>query len=155
MTADPKFLYPNDDKGRAQIIAFIQARIDDVRPKMPMLSNLKLNADVKVKRVPEDIQDGAGLGYMNFASLDGKRPAIYYVNLKDTGYWPSYTLASLTVVTGSSTVDPDRSNNVSTLNFGAAELQAVPVPLSPTLSALVGGLLALCGAAALRRGRAP
>ncbi|HPU16031.1 MAG TPA: DUF885 domain-containing protein, partial [Polymorphobacter sp.] len=96
MTADPKFLYPNDDKGRAQIIAFIQARIDDVRPKMPMLSNLKLNADVKVKRVPEDIQDGAGLGYMNFASLDGKRPAIYYVNLKDTGYWPSYTLASLT-----------------------------------------------------------
>lgn len=65
------------------------------------------------------------------------------------------TLASLTVVTGSSTVDPDRSNNVSTLNFGAAELQAVPVPLSPTLSALVGGLLALCGAAALRRGRAP
>ena len=96
MTADPKFLYSNDDKGRAQIIAFIQARIDDVRPKMPMLSNLKLNADVTVKRVPEDIQDGAGLGYMNFASLDGKRPAIYYVNLKDTAYWPSYTLASLT-----------------------------------------------------------
>ncbi len=96
MTADPKFLFPNDDKGRADIIAFIQARIDDVRPKMPLLSNLKLNANVTVKRVPEDIQDGAGLGYMNFASLDGKRPAIYYVNLKDTAYWPSYTLASLT-----------------------------------------------------------
>ena len=96
LTADPKFLFPNTDAGRAQVIAFIQARINDVRPLMPKLSNLKLNADVVVKRVPEDIQDGAGLGYMNFASLDGKRPAIYYVNLKDTAYWPSFTLASLT-----------------------------------------------------------
>lgn len=96
MTADPKFLFPNNDEGRAAIIAFIQGRIDAVRPRMPELSNLRMNAPVQVKRVPPDIQDGAALGYMNFASLDGKRPAIYYVNLKDTGVWPSYTLASLT-----------------------------------------------------------
>jgi uncharacterized protein (DUF885 family) len=33
---------------------------------------------------------------MNFGSLDGSRPSIYYVNLKDTGNWPKYTLPSLT-----------------------------------------------------------
>lgn len=96
MTADPKFIFPNNDEGRAAVIAFIQGRIDAVRPRMPELSNLRMNVPVQVKRVPPDIQDGASLGYMNFASLDGKRPAIYYVNLKDTGYWPSYTLPSLT-----------------------------------------------------------
>lgn len=96
MTADPRFLFPNTDEGRAAVIAFIQGRVDAVRPRMPELSNLRMNVPVQVKRVPPDIQDGAALGYMNFASLDGKRPAIYYVNLKDTGYWPSYTLPSLT-----------------------------------------------------------
>ena len=40
---------------------------------------------------------GAGLGYMNYAALDGSRPAIYYVNLKDNGAWPKYTLASLSM----------------------------------------------------------
>jgi uncharacterized protein (DUF885 family) len=34
---------------------------------------------------------------MNFAALDGSRPAIYYVNLHDTGNWPKYTLASLSM----------------------------------------------------------
>jgi uncharacterized protein (DUF885 family) len=51
---------------------------------------------VRVKAVPTEIQAGAALGYMNFASLDGSRPAIYYVNLQSMGNWPRYSLASLT-----------------------------------------------------------
>ena len=53
-----------------------------------------------VKQVPTDIQDGAGLGYMNPAALDGSRPAIYYINLKSTGLWPKYQLATLTAHEG-------------------------------------------------------
>ena len=68
----------------------IFGRIAAVRPLMPRLSHLGLKADVMVKRVPPDIQDGAAFGYMNPASLDGSRPAIYYVNLKST-----VTLAAL------------------------------------------------------------
>ena len=96
LTADPANLFPNTDAGRDDVIAFIQQRIDAVRPRMAELSKLGLKVEVKVKRVPPDIQDGASLGYMNFAALDGSRPAIYYVNLKDTGYWPKWTLPSLT-----------------------------------------------------------
>jgi uncharacterized protein (DUF885 family) len=50
--------------------------------------------------VPEDIQDGASLGYMNFAALDGSRPAIYYINLKSTTLWPKYQLTTLTAHEG-------------------------------------------------------
>ncbi len=96
LTADPKFLFPDTDAGRAECIAFVQNRIDAIRPLMPKLSRLGLKADVKVKRVPVDIQDGASLGYMNFASPDGKRPAIYYINLKSMTLWPKFQLASLT-----------------------------------------------------------
>lgn len=93
---DPRFLQPDTDAGRAKVLALLQGHIDDFRPRLARISNLGLRADVQVKRVPVDIQDGAALGYMNFASPDGKRPAIYYINLKTMDYWPSWTLASLT-----------------------------------------------------------
>ena len=46
--------------------------------------------------MPPEIQDGASNGYYNRASLDGSRPAIYFINLKDTGDWPKYSLPALT-----------------------------------------------------------
>jgi len=97
LTKDPKFLYPNTDAGKAEVISFIEGRIAAIRPLLPKLSKLGLKAPVQVRAVPKEIEAGAGLGYMNFAALDGSRPAIYYVNLHDTGNWPRYTLGSLTM----------------------------------------------------------
>jgi uncharacterized protein (DUF885 family) len=94
---DKRFQQPDSDAGRAKVIAQVQSHIDAIRKRMPEISKLGLNANVEVKRVPVDIQDGAGLGYMNFASTDGKRPAIYYINLKEMDYWPEWSLASLTM----------------------------------------------------------
>ena len=51
---------------------------------------------LEIRRVPPDIQDGASNGYYNRATLDGSRPAIYWINLKSTGDWPKYSLPSLT-----------------------------------------------------------
>jgi uncharacterized protein (DUF885 family) len=100
LNKDPRFLYPDTDAGRAELIAYLNTRIAAIRPLLPQLSHLDLKADVMVKRVPPDIQDGAALGYMNFAALDGSRPAIYYVNLKSTALWPKYQLATLTAHEG-------------------------------------------------------
>jgi uncharacterized protein (DUF885 family) len=100
LNKDPRFLYPDNDAGRAQLIAYLNQCIARIRPLLPRVSHLGLKADVMVKRVPPDIQDGAALGYMNFASLDGSRPAIYYVNLKTTALWPKYQLPTLTAHEG-------------------------------------------------------
>ena len=100
LAKDPRFTYPATDAGRADVIAYCQSRVNAVHALMPKLSKLTLKAEVQVKRVPVDIQDGAALGYMNFASLDGSRPAIYYVNLKDMSVWPRFQLASLTAHEG-------------------------------------------------------
>jgi uncharacterized protein (DUF885 family) len=100
LNKDPKQLFSDDDAGRAALIAFCNAKIAAIRPLLPKISHLGLKADVMVKRVPEDIQDGAALGYMNFASLDGERPAIYYINLKSTTLWPKYQIATLTAHEG-------------------------------------------------------
>lgn len=96
LTRDPRFLKPNTDAGRREVMQYLEGRIAAVRPMLARVSRMHLNAPVEVRRVPVDIQDGAGLGYMNFASLDGSRPAIYYINLKDTALWPLWTLPTLT-----------------------------------------------------------
>lgn len=97
LTKDPRFLFPNTEEGKRQVVAYIQAKVEESRKLMPQLTKLNLKAPVEVKPVPKEIEAGAALGYMNFAALDGSRPAIYYVNLSDTGNWPRYTLASLTM----------------------------------------------------------
>jgi uncharacterized protein (DUF885 family) len=54
------------------------------------------SAPLEIRRVPPEIQDGASNGYYRRASLDGSRPAIYFINLKDVGDWPKYSLPTLT-----------------------------------------------------------
>ena len=96
LSHDPRFVYPDNDAGRAQIIAYLGDRIAAVRLKLPELFNLKLKAPVVIKRVPPDIQDGAPLGYMNPGAIDGSRPSTYYINLKTTTNWPRFSLPTLT-----------------------------------------------------------
>ncbi|MGI4879864.1 MAG: DUF885 domain-containing protein [Janthinobacterium lividum] len=100
LNSDPRFLFPADDAGRAALIAYCNGRVAAIRPLLPKMSNLGLRADLVINRVPADIQDGAALGYMNPAALDGSRPAIYYINLKSTALWPKYQLATLTAHEG-------------------------------------------------------
>jgi uncharacterized protein (DUF885 family) len=100
LTKDPRQIYANNDAGRSEAIAYVNSKIEELRAMLPRVSRMKMKADLTVKRVPPDIEAGAALGYMNFASLDGKRPAIYYINLKDTGNWPKYTIPSLSAHEG-------------------------------------------------------
>ena len=93
---DPRYVFPDTDAGRQQILDYLNGLIEAVRPKLSKAFDLKLKAPVLVKRVPVDIQNGAPQGYMNPGAIDGSRPSIYYINLKTTENWPKFTLPSLT-----------------------------------------------------------
>ncbi|MTV36762.1 DUF885 domain-containing protein [Duganella radicis] len=100
LSKDPQRFYADNDKGREELIAYCNERVDAVRKLMPQISHLDLKVPLQIKRVPTDIEAGAPLGYMNFASLDGSRPAIYYINLKSTTLWPKSEIATLTAHEG-------------------------------------------------------
>jgi uncharacterized protein (DUF885 family) len=100
LSKDPQRFYADNDKGRAELIAYCNDRVDAVRKLMPRISHLDLKVPLQIKRVPIDIEAGAPLGYMNFAALDGSRPAIYYINLKSTTLWPKSEIATLTAHEG-------------------------------------------------------
>lgn len=95
LTRDPAQLFPNDDAGKQKAVAYLSDKIADLRALLPRVSRMQMKAPLVIKRVPPAIEAGAALGYMNFASLDGSRPAIYYVNLSSTSNWPKFTMPSL------------------------------------------------------------
>ncbi|MES2288853.1 MAG: DUF885 family protein [Pseudomonadota bacterium] len=92
----PEQVYANTDPGRAELIASLNAGIKAMSARLPRAFATLPTQPLEIRRVPPEIQDGASNGYYNRAALDGSRPAIYFINLKDTGDWPKYSLPSLT-----------------------------------------------------------
>ena len=89
-------LFPNTDAGRAALLAALNAQIAAMGRRLPEQFATLPKAPVEVRRVPPSIQAGAPGGYYQNASLDGSRPAIYYINLRDTFDRPKFGLATLT-----------------------------------------------------------
>ncbi|WP_395327288.1 DUF885 family protein [Novosphingobium sp. BL-8H] len=92
----PDQLFPNTDEGRAALLAELNAQIVKMQARLPEQFATLPKAPVEVRRVPPAIQAGAPGGYYQNASLDGSRPAIYYINLRDTFDRPKFGLATLT-----------------------------------------------------------
>jgi uncharacterized protein (DUF885 family) len=95
LNKDPKQLYADSDAGRAELLASLNAGVKDMYGRLPRDFATIPSAPLEIRRVPPEIQDGASNGYYRRASLDGSRPAIYFINLKDVGDWPKYTLPTL------------------------------------------------------------
>jgi uncharacterized protein (DUF885 family) len=96
MFMDPRYLYANTDAAKDSLLADLNARVQRVRAKLPRYFGTLPKADVQIKRVPKEIEAGAPGGYYNNASLDGKRPGIYWINLRDTSEQPRWLLPTLT-----------------------------------------------------------
>lgn len=92
----PDQLYPNTDAGRAQLIDDLNVGVKAMYAKLPQAFHTLPRQPLEIRRVPPEIQDGASGGYYRQATLDGSRPAIYFINLKSTDSWPKYSLPALT-----------------------------------------------------------
>jgi uncharacterized protein (DUF885 family) len=91
-----RYLYPNTDAGRAQLMEDLNRQMDAVRARMPEFFSTIPRSPMEVKRVPPAIELGAPRGYAQGPSLDGSRPGAYYINLVDTRIWPKWSLPTLT-----------------------------------------------------------
>jgi uncharacterized protein (DUF885 family) len=93
---DPRHLFPNTDAGRQQILDYINAKVADIKARMPRAHATLVPGNLVVKRVPPAIEAGAPGGYAAAGTIDGSVPGMYYINLRDTGIWPRYALPTLT-----------------------------------------------------------
>lgn len=92
----PDLLFANTDAGRAELLKHLEAITARVRPLIPRAFGKLVPGNLRIQRVPPAIEAGAPNGYAGPGSKDGKLPGIYYINLRDTGIWPRYSLPTLT-----------------------------------------------------------
>lgn len=92
---DPKQLYPDTPEGRLQLLADLNGDVKDMSARLPRDFATLPSAPLEIRAVPVEIQDGASNGYYRRAALDGSRPAIFFINLKELGDWPRFTLPTL------------------------------------------------------------
>ncbi|MEC3910830.1 DUF885 domain-containing protein [Sphingobium sp. CR2-8] len=96
LNVEPSQLYADSPDGRAALLAQLNRDVDAMKAKLPEAFATIPDTALEIRAVPVEIQDGASNGYYNRAALDGSRPAIYFINLKDVGDWPKYGLPALT-----------------------------------------------------------
>ncbi|HEY0646823.1 DUF885 domain-containing protein [Phenylobacterium sp.] len=94
--ADTKYHYANTDAAKEQLIADLNKQVAAIRPRLPEMFGALPKADVEIRRVPKFIEAGAPGGYYNRPALDGSRPGIYWINLRNSAENPSWTLKTLT-----------------------------------------------------------
>jgi uncharacterized protein (DUF885 family) len=93
LSKEPAQIYPDTDAGRAQVLAFVQAKLDDMRTRLPRAFSRLPRTPLEVRRVPPAIELGAPSAYEQSGAVDGSRPAAIYFNLHDTADWPRWTIA--------------------------------------------------------------
>jgi uncharacterized protein (DUF885 family) len=96
LAKDPRYKFPEGDRGRAEITAFIQNRLDWIRAQMPRAFATVVNPNMEVKRLPPEEEPGAPAAYGGAGSIDGKIPGRFWINLRTTDLHSKYSLADLT-----------------------------------------------------------
>src|SRR5437773_7710555 len=84
LTKDPRFLYPNDDKGRAEALArYTQLITQATARSSKELFFTTPHAKIEVRRVPEFKESTAPGAYYDIPAMDGSRPGIFFAYLRD------------------------------------------------------------------------
>jgi uncharacterized protein (DUF885 family) len=96
LAKDPRYQFPEGDRGRNEITAFIENRLDWIRAQMPRAFNTVVNPNMEVKRLPPEEEPGAPAAYGGPGSIDGKIPGRFWINLRTTALHSKYSLADLT-----------------------------------------------------------
>ncbi|MCL6730587.1 DUF885 domain-containing protein [Sphingomonas hankyongi] len=95
LSDDPRYKFSDGDKGRAEIMAFIQERLKIVRSKLPHMFNTLVRGNLEVRRLPPEEEPGAPGAYGGAGSIDGSIPGKFWINLRTTDLHRRYDLPDL------------------------------------------------------------
>lgn len=92
---DVRFTFPNDDQGRAEIIALMQSKVDYMRAQAPRAFRNPVKGNLEIRRLPPAEEAGAPGAYGGAGSIDGTIPGKIWINLRTTELHSRYSLPTL------------------------------------------------------------
>jgi uncharacterized protein (DUF885 family) len=95
LAKDPRFVVPNTDAGRAQVLARYQEILDEVNARMPQYFRTVPKTRLTVVRVPQGQEKGNSSAYYQQATMDGSRPGTFFVNLRDLAEAPTWGMKTV------------------------------------------------------------
>ena len=93
---DPRFQLPNSEAGRQQLLDRYQQILDEVNARMAAYFRTVPTGRLIVSRVPLSAEKGYTFAQYQGGAMDGSRPGLFLVNLRDvseTATWAMKTLA--------------------------------------------------------------
>lgn len=96
LAEDPRYQFSQGDKGRAEIMSFIEKVIEDIRGRMPDAFETLVPGFLEVTRIDPSVEAGAPGAYGGAGSVDGTKPGHFWINLRSTDLHNKFDLADLT-----------------------------------------------------------
>ncbi len=95
LAKDPRYKFSEGDKGRAEIMAYIQDWLGKFRTRLPNAFRTLVRGNLEVKRLPPEEEPGAPGAYGGAGSIDGTIPGKFWINLRTTDLHSKYSLPDL------------------------------------------------------------
>jgi len=93
---DPRYKFQEGDPGRAEVMKFLEERVADIRARLPQAFARLVPGNFEIKRMAPEVEPGAPGAYGGPGSIDGKVPGTYWINLRTTDLWNTFSLPTLT-----------------------------------------------------------
>lgn len=92
----PRFGFEQSDAGRAKLMKFLEARVADMRQRLPRAFATLVPGFFEIKRMAPEIEPGAPGAYGGAGTIDGKVSGKFWINLHDMSIWTTYNTPTLT-----------------------------------------------------------
>ena len=92
----PGQLFEATKEGRQALLDYLNEEVKTVMARAPEFYGTVPTQPVEVDRIPPVSEAGEAGGYYSQPSLDGSRPGIYWINLRDMKAVPKFSLKTLT-----------------------------------------------------------
>ena len=91
-----RFQFEQSDAGRAKLMAFLAARVADMRKRLPRAFATQVPGFFEIKRMQPEVEPGAPGAYGGPGTIDGKVSGKFWINLRDMSIWTTYNTPTLT-----------------------------------------------------------
>lgn len=95
LRSNPRYLYPNTDKGREDYLARALTLQQEARAALPRAFGTVPKAAIGVKRMEPFLESGQTIAYYSSPALDGSRPGNVFYNLASMKTLPKWQMAAL------------------------------------------------------------
>ena len=93
---DPRFAFAESDAGRAKLMAFLNARVADMRTRLPRAFDTRVPGNFEIKRMAPEVEPGAPGAYGGAGSIDGKVSGKFWINMHKMSVFTTYNTPTLT-----------------------------------------------------------